>query len=271
MNRHNNRQRLIALIGTLLFHAAIVAILLMTWLFPATLTDDEKKQWEQLDDSEILLAGEYVIAGDVTEQSAEAVDNVEAPGPTVEAVKDAVGGADRVTEGSQGDRVPIVSSRQPSPMQTTTSTVPRTPGVTKNESPEKKPRQEVSQETAKNISSRTGFGNRNNDKTDVSGRAGANDGTAASGAVSGMVGGQLAGRTVAKWAYPSSPVTGRISVRVTVDSTGKVTSAKYAGGSGAAAANGTVRTSCVQAALRSRFSVVEGSRPQSGTITYNIK
>lgn len=85
------------------------------------------------------------------------------------------------------------------------------------------------------------------------------------------MGGQLSGRTVAKWAYPKSPVTGRIVVSVTVDSTGKVTSARYKSGSGAANASSEVRNSCVQAAMRSRFSVVEGSRPQSGTITYNIR
>lgn len=81
----------------------------------------------------------------------------------------------------------------------------------------------------------------------------------------------LAGYTLEYWAkpVPNSKWNGRVSVRVTVDPRGNITSAKAVGATGDLASHAEVRRACEQAALKSKFSVPEGTKTEGiGTITY---
>ena len=104
------------------------------------------------------------------------------------------------------------------------------------------------------------------------GSAGSPNGNATVGAVSGSPGFNLKGRTLADWHRPASAPLGTITIRVSVNRQGKVTSASYLSGTGAAAASQSARQSCIAAARQSQFSVDEDApASQTGTITYNFK
>ena len=62
---------------------------------------------------------------------------------------------------------------------------------------------------------------------------------------------------------------GRVTVRVTVDPRGKVTSAKATSATGDLASHPEVRRACEQAALKSQFSVPKNTMTEGiGTVTY---
>lgn len=127
------------------------------------------------------------------------------------------------------------------------------------------------QETRNAIAGKVKFGQKGTGGSGQ-GNAGSPDGNSTVGAVSGSPGFNLKGRSLADWHSPAKGPLGSITVRVSVNRQGKVTSASYLSGTGAAAANRTTRNNCVNAALRSQFSVDnDAPASQTGTITYNFK
>lgn len=81
----------------------------------------------------------------------------------------------------------------------------------------------------------------------------------------------LAGYTLEYWAkpVPNSKWSGRVVVSVTVNPKGQITEAKAIRASGDLSSHPEVRQACVQAALKSKFSVPEGTKTEGiGSITY---
>lgn len=260
----NKRHRLIALFATIAFHVAVVVILLTLYLrYPGEA--DEMRTWPPVDSSEVLFGGEYVMIGDRPEIAestgapapAEA-EAQETPAPEAEALEDA------------GEPAPVISSEQPSPAKVEKKPAPEKTGPTKAEL-EAAAKAKREQETRKAIAGKVKFGQKGTGGSGA-GNAGSPDGNSTVGAVSGSPGFNLKGRTLAEWHRPASAPLGTITVRVTVNRQGKVTSASYLSGTGAAAASTSARQSCVSAAKMSQFSVDnDAPASQTGTITYNFK
>lgn len=260
----NNRQRLIALLATVAFHVLVAVLLLTLYLrYPGEAV--EMRTWPPVDSSEVLFGGEYVMIGDRPEIAqntgtpapAEA-EAQEVPAPEAESL---------VNSGEPAEPAPVISSERPSPAKVEKKPAPEKTGPTKAEL-EAAAKAKREEEARKAIAGKVKFGQ----KGTGSGNAGSPDGNATVGAVSGSPGFNLKGRSLADWHRPASAPLGTITVRVTVNRQGKVTSASYLSGTGAAAASQSARQSCVNAARMSQFSVDnDAPASQTGTITYNFK
>lgn len=260
---NNRRDRIIAIIMTVAFHAAVVALLVTAYLRAA---DPGEQEWPPVDESELLLVGEYVMAGDIPEPG-----YYDEPAP-------------------QAEETVAEPQPQPQPAPEPPVATPPEPVAPAKKSPMKvkeKPKDEISEEekqrrdeekrrqqTAKDISKKVSFGKPSSSSSEGSGKghSGQKDGNSSSGAVSGTPAANLRGRTLEAWDSPRGTEIGTIVVSVRVDRQGKVISASYSSGSGTVAADRNSRNSCIQAAMRSRFSVDLNARAeQTGTITYRFK
>lgn len=266
-SRRSRRNHLVALLATLLFHVAIVVVLLTLYLrYPGA--EESDRTWPPVDSSEVLFGGEYVMIGDrpeIARNSAEPApaeaEAQEAPAPEAESV---------VNSGEPAQPAPVVSSERQSPAKVEKKPVPEKTGPTKAEL-EAAERAKREQEARQAIANKVKFGQKSTGGSGA-GKAGSPDGNASVGAVSGSPGFNLKGRSLADWHTPPAGPLGSITIRVTVNRQGKVTSASYASGTGAAAASQPTRQSCINAAKLSQFSVDnDAPASQTGTITYNFK
>ncbi|WP_304507515.1 hypothetical protein [Duncaniella muris] len=263
----SRRNQLIALLATVLFHAA-VAVVLLTLCLRYSGSESNERVWPPVDSSEVLFGGEYVMVGDRQEMAASTnepapaeAEAQEAPAPEAEAL---------VNSGEPAQPAPVVSSERPSPAKVEKKPAPEKTGPTKAEI-EAAERAKREQEARQAIASKVQFGQKSTGGNG-SGKAGSADGNATVGAVSGSPGFNLKGRSLADWHTPPAGPLGTITVRVTVNRQGKVTSASYSSGTGAAAASQSTRQSCINAAKMSQFSVDnDAPASQTGTITYNFK
>ncbi len=265
--KSDNRHRLIALLATVIFHVAVVVVLLTLYLrYPGEA--DSERTWPPVDSSEVLFGGEYVMIGDRPEIAestgtpapAEA-EAQEIPAPEAEALEDA---------GEPAEPAPVISTERPSPAKVEKKPAPEKTGPTKAEI-EAAAKAKREEEARKAIAGKVKFGQKGTGGSGA-GNAGSPDGNSTVGAVSGSPGFNLKGRSLADWHRPSSAPLGTITIRVSVNRQGKVTSANYLSGTGAAAASQSARQSCIQAAMRSQFSVDnDAPASQTGTITYNFK
>lgn len=265
-NRDRRRhQNLIALFATALFHIVVAIVLLSVYLRPVA--TDPERTWPPVDSSEVLFGGEYVMIGDqpeIAESTSDPAPTVaeatSSPSPEVEALENA---------GEEAQPATVISSERPSPAKVEKKNPPEKTGPTKAEieAAEKAKRE---QETRQAIAGKVKFGKTGTGGSGA-GKASSPDGNSSMGAVSGSPGFNLKGRSLAEWHRPASAPIGSITIRVSVNRQGKVTSATYASGTGAAAASQSARQSCIQAALRSQFSVDEDApASQTGTITYKF-
>ena len=105
------------------------------------------------------------------------------------------------------------------------------------------------------------------------GTPGAAEGQSETGAVTGTPGNGLRGRTLESWTSVHGKKLGSIAIKVKVDAQGRVTSATYSatGSSGTVAADAAMRQACIAKSKECRFSVLEGSPVQTGTITWVFK
>ncbi|MBQ9077163.1 MAG: hypothetical protein IJY31_04905 [Muribaculaceae bacterium] len=252
------KDRLAALIVTIVFHLLLLVVLCFVSLHYSP-AKEEKTQ------GEILFGGEYVMLG-----SRAAANGSQDTGTASSANPDKVdeSGLDFTDEGASGNPVQPVASEQESPMKVRVEEQPENNGPTKEELARRE-EERKRQEAARRISSRVKF---NSGDANGNGKTGSPDGNAPAGALSGTPGLNLNGRTAESWGAPKSrSLSGKIIVRVRVNRQGHVTSAEYAGGEGPAAANKSVRQSCVQASLDSRFSVdLNALSEQTGTITWHF-
>lgn len=264
---HLRRTTVIAMVITVLFHAAMAVVLLMLCLryTPERQTD---RTWPPVDSSEVLFGGEYVMTGDSPEFSESADESAPAeqdeatpPAPIAESLDNA---------GTPSPQpAPVVASSNPSPAKVIkeTPTEPTGPSKAEIEAAERARREE---ETRQKIASRVKFG-ASGSVASGQGKAGSPDGNATTGSLSGTPGFNLKGRSLASWQTPPSAPLGTITVRVSVNRQGQVTEASYQSGTGAASVSTTARANCVRAARASRFSVdTDGPALQIGTITYRF-
>ena len=263
----SRRNQLIALLATVLFHAVIVVVLLTLCLrYPGA--ERNERTWPPVDSSEVLFGGEYVMIGDrpeiaqnTGEPAPAEAEAQEAPSPEAESL---------VNSGEPAQPAPVISSQRPSPAKVEAKPAPEKSGPTKAEI-EAAETAKREQEARQAIANKVQFGQKSTGGSG-SGKAGSPNGNASVGAVSGSPGFNLKGRSLADWHTPSAGPLGTITIRVTVNRQGKVTSASYASGTGAAAASQATRQSCINAARMSQFSVDnDAPASQTGTISYNFK
>lgn len=257
-----------ALAGTVAFHAAVMAALLLLFLrYPPKDAGElpPQPQSEIIFDEveELYASGEYVRIGDAFETVA---DDTPAPSDADQPLPSQPG-PDAADAGAKGNPSKPVSSDNPSPAK-----VDKTPkGPTKEQLEAERRQQEAerrqqAQKTAADATSRAFGGNGN-------GQQGQTDGNSTTGATSGTPGNGVTGRTLAHFNRVSSTKLGTIAIRVKVDAQGKVTSAEYVPqkSTGAAAADPALRESCRRKSLECRFSVKEGAPTATGYLTWTFK
>lgn len=265
-----NFARLAALAGTLLFHALILLVLLLTWLYPSTPIWSPQPKADT-DSAEILLGSEYVKIGDVDVLADDASANAPATSSSEQSDAPALPGHETVSQGPEGDVAPTVATARPSEAKATVRPRPEKPGTSKP-SADAIAKERAAQEAEAKRNNRTNFSRDKNTDT-PKGNTGSPDGNADHGASAGTPGYYLAGRTLASWSKPTGAAVGTITINVTVDRQGRVIRATYGKGSGAIASSSEARQSCIQAALSSQFSVAPDDAPetQKGTITYRFR
>lgn len=258
----NRKDRIIAIVGTVAFHAIVLIVLLCAYLeFDPT----ETREWPPADESEILFGGEYVMLGDIPDPSVTTSDEPAPQESTDDAASEAT---DMVDAGSVGEPAPLITSQQESPAKVKEKARPEKTGPTKEElAAQEKARRE--KEAAERINNRVKFGGSGSGN----GKSGQPDGNASTGAVKGAPGHNLKGRSVESWGRPSSTLSGTIRIKVVVNKQGKVVGTPtYVGGDGPAAANMNVRNSCIAASRQSQFSVsLDGPATQTGVITWRFE
>lgn len=260
----DKRNRLIALVGAVALHAAVLVVLLCLYL---RYTGPEERKWPPEDTSELLLDGQYVKYGDIPKPDRNEV--TPAPAAQQEAAPEA---DDMVDAGEPApEPAPVISSTQESPMKVQEKPKPEKTGPTAEELAERE-RVKKQKEAAQQISKRVNFGGTKPGSASASGTSGSPNGNASSGALSGTPGTNLKGRTLDSWSKPSGSETGTIVIAVRVNRQGQVVKASYSSGNGAVAGNLTARRNCEQAALKSKFSVnLDAPAEQLGTITYRFE
>jgi hypothetical protein len=265
----SNRDRMIA--------AALTALLilgLMLWMAMSRFSIDmsllTERTWPPVDSSEIVFGGEFVKMGDMADLTV--ADNAQ-PNSATSPEAAAHQGSDAVDAGEASPEPPaVVTSQRPSPAKVEKKEAPAKTGPTKEELAEQQRIKREKEQAQQSEKISTGMKNAFAKPSAAAGTSGSPSGNASEGAVSGSPGYSLKGRTAESWGRPSSAYSGKIIIAVKVNRQGVVTQASYQGGSGSAAAQSSVRNSCIAAARQSRFSVDEDApAEQSGTITWTFR
>ena len=259
MKKHD-KNSMTAMVATVIFHAAVMLLLVLSCLHYEDIPANENLASQDI----TFFGGEYVMLGDSPEL---ANDGDMTPAVASDANPESAG--DNMDDaGHAGASVaPVVTADAESPMQVEQE--PTQPGPTQEEIAEQeriKRRQEAERRTDNKV--RNAFSNNGGSGK---GKQGSPDGNSSDGARAGAPGvsGLSAGYTLDHWGSPSSPVEGKIVIRVRVNSRGRVTEARYSSGSGTAASNMDVRRSCEQASLQSSFKVPIGTVDEAiGYITW---
>lgn len=265
--------RIYGIIGTVLFHALLALTLVWGYLrYPP----DDKTPWppvteqfiEAVELEPLYDAGEFVRTGDNLEMPTPD----DTPAPSAETVNEpSQPGHDAVNNGKAANPAPPLTSKKESPAKVKKEDK----GPTKEEIAAEKKKQEArkqqkAKKTAEDATRRAFSRDKNPSGT---GKAGQGDGNSENGNYVGLVGSGVTGRSLEHWTTVRSTQTGKILVRVTVDSEGRVTSASYSakGSSGNVAADVAMRQRCIEASKRCQFSRLEGSKPATGTIIWNFR
>lgn len=266
-----NSDRIYAIAGTLLFHLILLVGVVFTFLeYPPAGADE----WPPQPENEIMLeevdplfaTGEFVRTGDNLAEVLPPDDM--APSDVAENVptQDAV---DLEDAGKPAEPKKTVTTKKESPAKVEKKKT----GPTKEELKAEQERQEAKrqQQTRKNVEDATkkAFGGGKGKST-----PGAVEGNSTTeGATTGTPGNGLKGRTLESWSSVGSTKLGVIVVRVKVDSQGHVVSATYdaAASSGPVAADSSMRQRCIERSKQCRFSVLEDSPAQSGSISWVFK
>lgn len=260
MTGEDKRYKLLAAAIALIVHIGVGVLMYMSYLSYINPEEVEPQPAK----TDITFGGEYVMLGDIP-----LPDRTGDAAPDVNTGDEAPSGDDVADEGVAGDGAALVSTKAESAMKTEK----KQQGPTKEELAEqqrvKREREKQAQESKKISSSvKNAFG-----KTGKSsGQSGSPNGNSKQGALAGQPGHTLGGYTLAHWGRPSSGYNGEITIRVRVDAQGNVIEAKYLRGTGAAASMQSVRRSCEQASLQSRFSVPKNTIGEKvGTIVWRFE
>lgn len=213
--------------------------------------------------SEITFGGEYVQLGDMplpdlTEGEAGAQTSDDEP---------ATSGNDNVSEGNSGDGESLVTTTHDSPM----TSEKRKNGPTEAEKKEQERirlEKERQQQQRSDINSRTS--NAFNKKG--GGNSGSPDGNSETGNLQGVPGHDLGDNYRLIVQKPSCTKSGTIAVSIVVRRDGTIKEARYANGTGEAAADRNVRNQFVEFTKRLKFDVSGNAAAEKrGTITWRIK
>ena len=256
-----------AFIATGIIHLVVLLILVFSYIHYnfVPLPDNNDKN------DITFFGGEYVILGDVPNSAVDAHES--APEPVKTAEKPVANDLDTKNSGSAGEEAaPKISTEKESPMKVEKKKVPEKSGPTKEELEEQE-RIKAEKEAKRKTNSKVQNAFGKTSSKSGSGKVGSTNGNSTTGARTGAPGvSGLNGYTIASWGRPSSPVDGKVVIKVRVNARGKVIAANYSSGSGTAAANMAVRRSCEQASLQSSFSVPVGTTDEAvGYITWRFE
>ena len=257
----------IAIIATAAIHVAVLLILVLSYLH----YHYEPMPENSKNDDITFLGGQYVMLGDALKSFN---STSSAPRHEQKADKPTAKDNELKNSGMAGEEAkPSVSTEKESPMKVEKKTSkPEKTGPTKEEIEEReriKAEKEAKRKTNSKV--QNAFGKSGGKST--SSNAGSPNGNSNTGARTGAPGvSGLAGYTLDSWGRPSSPVYGKVVIRVRVNARGKVIAASYSSGSGTAASNMAVRRSCEQAARQSAVSVPVGTTDEAvGYITWRFE
>lgn len=269
MMEKDRKSKLWGVAATVVFHVLLVLLLLTVCLTYPPVSEPER-EWPPVDSAEMLFGGEYVMIGD-SPLDLDAADDSPAPAADDSPAQPSPETPAPENSGNPADPAPVLTSDRQSPAKSDKAPLPEKTGPTKAEKDAaEKARREAEQRQAINDRlKRTDFSGTGGAG---SGKAGQPDGNSNTGATSGTPGYSLNGRTLSHYEQPPRGPLGTVTVSVTVNRKGQVTSARYKSGTGSAAANAATRDHCVRAAMRSQFSVDDNApATQHGTITYNFR
>lgn len=263
----SDKNRKIALAATAILHLAVLLILVFSCLHYHfdPLVEKEKP-------SDITFFGsEYVMLGDALSENSGKSE----PEPVKKAPEPVVSDDNIANSGFKGDdsRPTVATETKESPMKVEKKIdKPEKTGPTKEELAEQQ-RIKAEKEAKRKTNSKVQNAFGKSDSKSGKGSAGSPAGNSNTGARTGAPGvSGLAGYTIDHWERPSSPVDGKVVIKVRVNSRGRVIAASYNSGSGTAAGNTDVRRNCEQAALKSSFSVPVGAIDEAvGYLTYIFK
>ena len=267
MNTLDDKNRKIAIAATASLHLLLLLVLVFSCLNYHFEPLEEKEK-----ESEITFLGsEYVMLGDALSENTGKAE----PEPVKRDPEPVANENDLKNSGFKGeDSRPVVASeKNESPMKVEKKPEkPEKTGPTKEEIAEQeriKAEKEAKRKTNSKVQNDFGKSSSNSG----SGSAGSPAGNSNTGARTGAPGvSGLTGYTIDHWERPSSPVEGKVVVKVRVNSRGRVIAATYQSGSGTAAGNTDVRRNCERAALKSSFSVPVGAIDEAvGYLTYIFK
>ncbi len=259
-----DKDKIKGIIATVIFHALLILSLVFASLYYSF--PPEENDLAMMRQDEILFGGEYVVLGDFVQPNQN--NDMGAPREVEQSEKPTIEGDDNVNMGETGEAPSqVVTQENESPMKVEKE---ENSGPTEEELAAEAERVRRERETAEKINKRVSFGNTKGTGT---GTTGSTTGSSVARIASGAPGvSGLEGYTLASWGRPNSSVQGVVKIQVRVNSRGKVISANYAGGSGSAASNMSVRRSCEQASLQSQFSVPKNTITEGvGVITWKFE
>lgn len=252
---------------------SIILVLLLIGLMFGRFSVDlsQEREWPPVDSSEIVFGGEFVKMGDLPTPAQSADAEVMPQSSADEATHD---GTDMDNQGEAVLEDPSkITLEKESPAKEEAKPKLEKSGPTKEELAEQQRIKREKEQAAQRKKISSSIKNRfNKSSSKAKGKPGSTKGNSDNGVISGTPGYSLKGRTPEGWGYPSSTFDGTITIRVKVNRQGHVIEATYSGGTGAAAAQQSVRRSCIEAAKQSRFSVdLDAPAEQVGTITWTFK
>ena len=246
MNTLDDRNRKIAIAATAILHVAVLLILVFSYLHYHFEPLEEKEKTSEI----TFFGSEYVMLGD--------------------ALSENTGKSEPEPVKREPEPVVVAQEKHESPMKVEKKpNKPEKSGPTKEELAEQE-RIKAEKEARRKTNSKVQNAFGKSSSKQGSGSAGSPAGNSNTGARTGAPGvSGLAGYTIDHWERPSSPVEGKVVIKVRVNSRGRIISASYQSGSGTAAGNTDVRRRCERAAMRSSFSVPVGAIDEAvGYLTY---
>lgn len=270
MSKDERKYRVIGIVLAIAFHAGVVAFMVFTHLTSSEAEDSQRLA--QMEKTEIAFGGEeYVQFGDIPEpghDDGEAADAAAADEP-------AEAGSDDDNSGVSGDGEALVTNRNSSSaavVEKKKQNGPSEADLRRQEEQARIKREREEQQKEKNkISSRTSSAF-NRTGGGGSGTSGSPEGNATSGALSGAPGHDLGEHYRLSAQSYSCKKSGTLRISIVVRRDGTITQAKYAGGSGEAAADASIRRMFEDRTKRLRFTITgEVPAEKRGVITWVIK
>ena len=248
----NRRNRLIAAVVTFCVCVVVTVVLLLAKISYQNFDEPDTPECE------ILFGGEYVMLGNYADNRL----SVPAAAQSQESSEESY---DMTDAGSSNSSSEIISTNEESEMQV----MPREEksGPTKEEL-EQIEKEKQRKEVQSKINKRVSF----NSTGKSDGSAGVPNGKVDGSEITGSASFSLKGRSAEYFGMPSSGVDGKVVISVRVNPQGQVVQATYESGTGSAAASMSVRRSCEEASLKSKFNVARDiTTDQIGTITWTFE